>query len=343
MINKKKLSDIALLFSNYKQAGLNGKVAVIHGLTPDGQLGRDIDIITSKELVSNVINLTCDFFQANNFKVIRNSVPWGDIIIGFKTNPQDEYHALEVDVNAEFFWGLTSIIRINGEIDTYSVENIPCARWEGFAKRILLQFLSGNIEKYNTPDKTDELTIYAEEKNIVSQRLSRIFGDSMAGKLILALEKKDWIWLREDYCKYGLRFSLWSLLTSPVGFLRNILLRLKIIRFKQTATQKTPDVICINDNKEKAEVFCSNVKSFLQQNYIFSSINIIYIETEDEFRKAKKSYKLKQQMIGLCIFKTKEKCEFMKSNYGLYFDPDCINYKDAAKQIIDKHYQLATK
>jgi hypothetical protein len=340
-MNKSKLTDIEKLFKYYDNAGLKNQIAVIHGLSPTKQLGRDIDVLTNNINEKNVINLTCLFLQETNFKVIKHSVPWGTIIIGLKNTDLGAPYSLEIDINVEFFWGLTSITRTNKLIDTYNVSNIPCAKWESFIKRILLQFLSGNLAKYNSEEKQSELAIYKDEKDIVEQKLNKIFGKSMADSFCQAIRAQNWSWFKANCFNYRIRFSAWSLINHPTGLFRNLLLRLKVQIYKHMSPQTVPDVCCTGDDVDKLKVFCDDIKDFLSSHYVFSSIESYNLEDETQLQSIKKDNKLKQRMLGLFIFYSEKDETYQNSRYSIHFDITTINYQEAAKKIIEKHYQLA--
>jgi hypothetical protein len=336
-----KISMLGELVEYFNEQGFEGCYASVHGIDPGGRLGRDIDLLVVPKFRDALSNAALAFFEGKGWQALRVNTPWGHIVVGCDLG--SGICAVEVDFVEEYFWGVASLIRGQCNPEFYSVAEIPCARWESFAKRVLLQILSGNLEKYKSPEKSHELCIYPEEKQAVSHHLQALFGRTLASEIELAVKTRDWQWFADSKLRCGLLFTFSSLLHSPIGFVRNLSLRVRVKRWLKSVPQAVPDVICSADTAEDARVYCEALRAELDESYVFSSIDIYSLKEISEFNAIKHQAVLKQRMLGLILFYCDNDSGLPDSKSCLRLNADQGSYVDAARVVIHKHIDMQKK
>ncbi|MEI6891609.1 MAG: hypothetical protein V5783_05500 [Pontiella sp.] len=326
------------LVSCLNSQGFEGSYAVVHGVDPEGRLGRDVDIHTPLSMRGKHVDAICDFFKDRGVRVCHQKTPWSDVIIGFDLS--DGVFSLEVDIISEHFWGWARLIRGSEAIPSQTFNDIPLACWDSFAKRVLVQFLSGNILRYNNPEKLHELCIFPHEKWSVSAQLSHIFGETKARNLELAINEKKWKWFAENRLKYGSRLLFWSLIFALPGVFRAVRLRVHAFCWGYIARQKTPDIMCVADDELQAAKFCSELKAALQECYIFSPIEIHPLDENSAVKKRKQAFRQNQRKTGLLIFYAQRGEAKIDRKDSLCLDAGQVRCKDAVLAIVEKHAAL---
>lgn len=169
-------------------------------------MGRDLDVMADPSSEEEVIGSTLSTFRDNGWTATAHRTAVGVTRIIGHLVEDGTTHAAEIDVaTVGLRWGPVVFL------DRPSPEP-ECARrgpfvvdlWGSFAKRILVQALSGNIERIGR--RSGQLNLSGREAAVASERLAEFANETVASDFVRAARDKDLDQLRA--CTPPLRRAL---------------------------------------------------------------------------------------------------------------------------------------
>lgn len=155
--------------------------AVVHGLEryPD-EIGRDLDIFISRQDILIAIESIRSLLENTNLMVFVHGTSWGHYYIFICDNHR---LILEIDLIPRYQWSAVCLA-VEPVVDKKNKE-FKIDVWASFIKRILLQILGGNTQKFI--DKPYELALNEEEVPIIAIQLKKLLGNDLADKFIKSI------------------------------------------------------------------------------------------------------------------------------------------------------------
>lgn len=267
-----KLQHIKALFAYLSEQGYDQRFGIVHGVSPDGEMGRDVDLIVVKKDKENIVKAAEDFFTQQGFCVGQYDVVRGRLM--FVVSCESPRIGFEVDFADTFSWSIFPLFRRKVKIETALIDSMPYAMWEAFSKRILLQFLSGQIVKYARSDKAGEMTVFEHESLVVRDQLEKVFGTRDAPLFLDAIENKNWAWLAQHLLRFRLRFLGYGMSHYPLQAIQTVLAAFRFCIWKKTRPQFAPDVLLtdVGEANTRLKSWVDSYSEALKANYIFTHV-----------------------------------------------------------------------
>lgn len=181
-----KIKYLEKIFSAFNEQNLS--YAVVHGLEGYPQTcGRDLDIIMLPKDRQRALGLIKDTLKPFGFATIVDKRPFTWMIFCLSPFGKDQV-VFEIDLMPYMNWGPAMLIE--EPRPAYKIGPFAIDPWAAFAKRVFIQILGGNIEKFQTR-KREELCIHDQERAVVEHGLQEFLGDATATQLIKWIDGKD--------------------------------------------------------------------------------------------------------------------------------------------------------
>lgn len=211
MLQEDKTKILERIAQEWNEAGVD--YAVAHGLEKyPTSLGRDLDIVVSSEHQKKSFSFLVSILNNQGYSVAVDKKPWAWWIVGVG-NFSGEIRAIEVDFIRYMNWG--PALLITSPHASYKKGPFKIDPWSSFSKRILIQVLGGNIDKFR--HKMNELCLNEEERAIIKQKLPEYLDSTLSQKLIEAIEDKNLEVLKNLRPKLKRQFLLKTLIRHPLS------------------------------------------------------------------------------------------------------------------------------
>lgn len=187
-----KRSVLEAIARSWNSKGFSYGVA--HGLEGyPAKLGRDLDVLVAPKDVDRAISAMVRVFRDNGCSPVIHRKPWAAWVVAFYSNG-GESHGIEVDIFSEMQWGWV-VLEDGLSLHEDNADRGPfrLACWAGFVKRVLIQLLAGNLQRFQS--RHDQLTVYEHEREVVSEKLGRFLGSAHSNAVMNAILDKDVEWL----------------------------------------------------------------------------------------------------------------------------------------------------
>ena len=337
-LQARKLSLLHSLVEQFESLGHGGSCAVVHGLTPDGVVGRDVDFIVDTARCGFLADIAVQHFLNRGMQVARMDVPRGVLVFIASLEPSD-FFCFEVDLAVGFDWFLINLIRTPSRNDVYTVSGVPCARWGGFAKRLLLQFLCGQISKYRRAEKAHEFRVFPEEKEEARRGLIGLFGKNNASALLSAIEAEDWAWFERHRRHYQLCLIFRSLLRSPWKIVLGAAKRYRIIRDLAMLPPSSPRVFFSPDEQGGFSQFWKEFKQFALEHSVFHTVVYHPVSGANDLARLQRSFGdwVRQPLVLHCFPLVSGFCD---DKYSLVINWMQTTPEQAVLEVARKHFEI---
>lgn len=170
--------------------------AVAHGLEayPTG-IGRDLDIFIERKQLPAASDIVREILRENGCYVVMDRKDWAWWIIGVYIDKETIW-SIEIDLVTYMNWGPAMLV--DAPRPAYQIGPFEIDPWASFVKRVFIQILGGNIEKFRTR-KQDELCVRPEEQEAVRAGLTDFMGVDFANRLIEWVDRKDYDALQAEW------------------------------------------------------------------------------------------------------------------------------------------------
>lgn len=339
-VYNKRMQIIAALCLHLRMAGASEHFAIVHGLTPDGKLGRDVDFLVDAQSLGLVVGNACDYFEKIGFVTSQYNVVRGLLLFAY--DREDPLNAVEVDFATCFSWSFIPLVGgARAPVDLVEIGGIPFATWGGFAKRVLIQYLSGQINKYRSPNKIQELKIFEHEKNVVEARLSKLFGSLAAESLCTAIMAQDWRWLEANLLRLRIRLLSRSLLNLGFANLRVVRNAAKFWKWSRHPPQFAPDVVLQGGAASKHhDEWLRQFEGILADRYIFTKTIRLKADSDSDLQVACKTLARKTPLLSLYVVIGALAGRVSTTRRTLTIDVKTMLASDAASLVIVEHAKM---
>lgn len=293
----RKVDLLNALCQRLNDQGYSGCFAATHGVSPDGRIGRDVDFLVSPFIFRAIAQSAKSFFRESGLSVCEKFNVFGRIVI--VTDTSNDLFSLEVDFFTELDWVAFHVIRGSKNIETYQVHQIPCAKWESFAKRVFLQFLAGNISKFHTLGRKRELAVYDQERHSVQLAMEKLLGTNLATEFIQAIDSQSFEWLEKKRWRCQMQF----LLRKLSGGMREIpsvwKKKFRYAIWIRSAPFATPNVCFHNVGPDFESTYFRSFQNLLNTRHIFVDIKLV---NKDESEPPRRSMAAGRRFLTLYCF-----------------------------------------
>ena len=191
--------------------------AVAHGLGnyPVGPFGRDLDVFMESGQQQRALDIVANTCRENGWSLCVHRKPWVWQTFALAASGESPL-AVEIDYIIRFHWGprvLFDCPDVRSHIGPFGVDP-----WAAFAKRILIQVLGGESDKFRR--KPQELLVTELERCQVSRRLPEFVGDPLTRELLCAVDNGDVEHLRRLAPRLRRELVLRALAQNPLKLLR---------------------------------------------------------------------------------------------------------------------------
>jgi hypothetical protein len=270
-------------------------------------------------------------------RATKQVVPKGILVFTAELSPSG-FFAFEVDFAVSFDWFLFTLVNAPSRDDFYHVGGLRCEKWGGFAKRLLMQFLCGQISKYRRTDKIGDFQIFAEEADSVRLNMSRLFGPRRAARFFHAVEALDWNWFSANQRKYQLAFIARHLCLNPVRIVPAAVRRLRLKRALDDAPKVSPDVYFRSAGRDDLSPYWKRFEQTLTERYVFHSVSYHDVADANELQSIQKQVLSAQRSLSLHCFPYFE--GFAEDGGAVVIDMARTTPESAAVQVAAKHFDM---
>ena len=260
--------------------------------------------------------------------------------MGYKFEPS--LFSIEIDLNEEFFWGIGHFIRGSDNMNSFVVKNIPFAIHEGFYKRIILQFLSGNIEKYKDEKKHHEFCIYEYEEKNVKNLVHKVFGEDFSSALFDAMHERCWQWFQNNKLMARIKFLQYQIFNHPSAIYRNMIRRIRVLIWKFNSQKTVPELALIGDSAEEILSFKNEFIKILEL-FPYKIINVIDLNSDRSYLSFKNKYRIQQRLLGILIYCCSDINIVPDDKIVLKVDVNEFSPKEVLNLLITKHTNIVKK
>ncbi len=241
---------------------------VAHGLENfPKRIGRDVDVLVSNDNIEKMLTVTENFLKNQGWIVKTIKKPWAYWIHIFK-NINGEMIGFEIDLFSRMSWG--SLMLVIGPCLISYKDNIPLSVWGGFVKRVFIQILGGNFNRF--VDRPEELTIYTYEFDVVKTKLQGILGKELADSFTLHIQEKDIerLWgLQKKMCFKVLSKGLRQVTRLPI-VVKDWLLKQYSLRFFPRKT--APIISFIGPDGVGKSTVIDKFREHLKEQHAFAGV-----------------------------------------------------------------------
>lgn len=335
-----KLQHLKALFVYLSEQGYDHRFGIVHGLSPNGEAGRDVDLIVAKGTKDDIVKVAEAFFTRQGFRVGQYDVVRGRLM--FVVSCESPRLGFEVDFAEVFSWSIFPLFQRQRIIQTALIDSVPFAMWEAFSKRILLQFLSGQIAKYARADKAGEMKLYEHEARVVRSQLETVFGKRDAHLFLHAIENKNWAWLTHHLFRLRVRFLGYGLRHYPLHAIQTISAAFRFILWKKSRPQFAPDIL-MTDIGESNAGYKSWVDSFseaLKAKYVFTHIVELDCSSRTALRRSRAIFVRSRVLLPLFVLHGQHAGSLKKGRVQLPFEIGRVLPEVAAEQTMYAHVEM---
>ncbi len=335
-----KLQHLKALFDYLSEQGYGHRFGIVHGVSPNGEMGRDVDLIVAKGDKEGIVKAAEAFFTQQGFRVGQYDVVRGRLM--FVVSCENPRIGFEVDFAEGFSWSVFPLFQRQRKIETALINSMPYAIWEAFSKRILLQFLSGQIGKYARSEKTGEMALFEHEVLVVRAQLEKVFGTRDARLFLHAIENKNWAWLTHHLLRLRIRFLGYGMRHYPLLAIQTISAAFRFFVWKKIRPQFAPDVLLtdVGEVNARCKSWVDSYSEALKANYIFTHVVELDCSSLVALGRSRAIFIGKKELLPLYVLYGQHAESLKKGRVQLGFEIGRVPPEAAAEQTMYAHVKM---